>query len=487
MLVQVQHQAHIHLLLSEFVPALLARFGGTAVAFGKTMVPARGSIAGAAARKALGFWLGARSERIYRWLGCSAYLTPKISRRLVKQAKFDADTFLGSGPSKSDLELFEIDGIHIGDLIYDSFLRIGHPTIIFDDPGLRELLVEAGVQVRFWKKYLSSGVAAVVGDGAYIAAVALRVACHLSIPAYTLTPEAVYRLSAKTPLPYREDLFFESQAAQLLGPERDSALERGRVFLERRLAGAIDHRIPTLKASPYLPSQQHQIDLEPNEKVKILVAAHDFYDSPHIFGIGFFPDYWEWLSHVAELARLTDYQWVVKPHPVSSSAGVESVQALFQQIPNVTVVSQDSSTRELVRLGVKFAVTCSGSIAAELPALGVTVIHASANHRHPGFSFSLTPVDRAAYTQVLLSLADLKFKAKLDDMYLFHYFDGVVSQASGPVSHYWRATASFATQLGVAAHESYGPLGAEWRLAADHLKGSLAQFIKSNAYRTEPW
>ena len=38
------------------------------------------------------------------------------------------------------------------------------------------------------------------------------------------------------------------------------------------------------------------------KKNKILIAMHNFYDSPHVFGKMLFPDFFEWLSYLVKLS-----------------------------------------------------------------------------------------------------------------------------------------------------------------------------------------
>jgi hypothetical protein len=407
---------------------------------------------------------------------------------MAREASLFADEFLRSGPSKTDLEDLKIGGVHVGDLVYDSFLRLGHYTIRFNDPGLKALLVEAAVQVGYWKNYLSRRVAAVVCDGAYVGAVVSRVAATMSVPCFSLTPEAVYRLTTANPIPYREDRTYWDKAIALSGRSREKALREGQAFIGRRLAGYIDHRTPTLKNSPYgQPTAATEIQTIPRRKVRVMVAAHDFFDSPHIFGKGFFPDYFEWLVHIRKIALETDYDWFVKPHPVSSRATVEAVHALFSEVPSVNVVDPETSTHSLLEGGVRFALTCSGTIASELPALGVTVIHASANHCHPEFGFSVTPAGKKEYEDILRNLEGLRFEPNIEDLYLFHYFDGVLRQGGGAVSQYWMRTGEVARAQGQLPHESYGPLGPLWALAQIALRSPLHDFLLGQDYRSAVW
>ena len=52
-----------------------------------------------------------------------------------------------------------------------------------------------------------------------------------------------------------------------------------------------------------------------SNKIKILVVAHDFFDSPHSYGNNLFVDFYEWLIFLRDISLNTDYDWYIKTHP----------------------------------------------------------------------------------------------------------------------------------------------------------------------------
>ena len=63
------------------------------------------------------------------------------------------------------------------------------------------------------------------------------------------------------------------------------------------------------KISPYSKIFQKRI-IKKNKKIKILVAAHCFLDSPHVLGNFLFPDFMHWLNFLAEVSKKTNYDWL---------------------------------------------------------------------------------------------------------------------------------------------------------------------------------
>ena len=44
-----------------------------------------------------------------------------------------------------------------------------------------------------------------------------------------------------------------------------------------------------------------------NQKIKVLITTHCFYDVPHALGELLFPDFYEWLKYLAQISNKTNY------------------------------------------------------------------------------------------------------------------------------------------------------------------------------------
>ena len=55
--------------------------------------------------------------------------------------------------------------------------------------------------------------------------------------------------------------------------------------------------------------------LPKNNKIKILITTHDFFDSVHAFGDLIFPDFYEWILFMAKKSKNSKYEWYIKTHP----------------------------------------------------------------------------------------------------------------------------------------------------------------------------
>jgi len=157
-----------------------------------------------------------------------------------------------------------------------------------------------------------------------------------------------------------------------------------------------------------------------DSKIKVLVAAHDFYDSPHIYGDYFYPDFLEWIQALITISYNCNYEWYVKTHPFLRGNGREILNNLVSDVKNFTLLPQTMSHPEIVELGITHALTVYGSIAHEYPFLGIPVINASRNNPHSGYSFSVTPKSRGEYERIISSLEN--FEHQIDEREILEYY-----------------------------------------------------------------
>ena len=103
------------------------------------------------------------------------------------------------------------------------------------------------------------------------------------------------------------------------------------------------------------------------------------------------------------MSHKTDYNWFIKPHKDYLPGTIEIISNLMKKFSNIKLVSPDSSFHQL-KLNLDHVLTVYGSVAHELPLLGVNVINASKIHPHMSFKFSKTPADLQDYKLSLIHI-----------------------------------------------------------------------------------
>ena len=167
--------------------------------------------------------------------------------------------------------------------------------------------------------------------------------------------------------------------------------------------------------------------IKQNNKIKVLICTHCFYDNPHAYGGNLFPDFYEWLKFIAKLSHKTDYDWYIKPHPDYLPGTLENIKIVNKKFKNIKLIDPSTSFHRLAKEGINFALTVYGSVAHELPLLGIDVINADKYNPHCSFNFSYTPKNKTNYKKIILNLKKFKSKIRYKDeiykfYYIYHYF-----------------------------------------------------------------
>ena len=156
-------------------------------------------------------------------------------------------------------------------------------------------------------------------------------------------------------------------------------------------------------------------------RVKILIATHCFFDSPHSYGKNIFPDFYEWLDFLGEISCQTDYDWYIKTHPDYLPGTMKIIEYFIAKYPKFRLLPSNASHHQIIEEGIDFALTTYGTIGFEYAALGIPVINASLNNPHVAFDFNLHPKNLREYKKILFLLDKIKFKPNRNSVYEYYF------------------------------------------------------------------
>lgn len=308
---------------------------------------------------------------------------------------------------KGGLADLRIDGILVGDLVIDSYLRFRPAaTVDLADPFLAHLLTQmlrdvALAQAWFARTqpalYLSS-------YSTYIEhGVAVRVALAQGIPVRVFGNLVTFgkRLSIKDPFHATNGGTYRDIAESLADPV--PALEQARVLLEGRLGGKIDNATSYMRQSAYTSSGE---PVPAEVSGAVVVFLHDFFDSPHVYADLVFDDFWQWICCTIQTLTAAGIPFFLKPHPNQIAASVAVLDQLRAKFPTLRLLSTRITNRQLVEAGMMAGVTVYGTVGHELAYLGVPVI-CCARHPHHAFDFCCTAHSVAEYQSLLRQAFDL--------------------------------------------------------------------------------
>lgn len=346
-----------------------------------------------------------------------------------------ANQFQSTAVTPELLELAKYRNIVIGDLIYDTYLRRTNlPTIDMSSIEYRKVLIEAIGLVDYWFDYITNeSVSAIcVSHCVYLGAIPGRVGVHLGAQVFQVNTHAIYRVTDEFPHAYTDYVNYRKEFLKLPVDIRESGVKRAEERLDLRFKGevAVDMPYSTKSAYTRVP-QVLGTGIIQNNRLKVLVAIHDFYDSPHSYGNNFYPDFYIWLYRLNELSLELDYDWYVKTHPDIQGPGNSVLSEFIRQSNGFRLIPSDTSHHDLIRDGIDCVLTVFGTIAMEYPYLGRTVVNASRSNPHVAYGFSVTPRDKSHYEDVIRNLRQycsiMVNRDEILEYYFMHNIHGLQS------------------------------------------------------------
>ena len=328
--------------------------------------------------------------------------------------------------SKDDILNIKLEGIPIGDLIYDTYLRFSvKPTINMDDPYLDKIIYQA-VQIFFTSKEVFSkyDVKAIINSyTCYIHfGINVRLAIERNIPVYTVGSynSLVHRVFPGYPSHHNNHFAYKYLFNKL--NNQVEKINAAKQIFEKRFEGEIDAATSYMKQSAF--SKNYNPALEaidwPNT---VVLLAHCFFDSPHIYTEMLFPDFYEWITFTIDrLNTLTNVKILVKPHP----NGVEGNDEVFAGLEekyfgsNVQFIDKYSSNRQLIDARPLAVITAYGTAASEFAYHDIPVISI---HDNPFSAFDFTKVlnSKESYEEALLKIRSISVNIQKSEILTYYY------------------------------------------------------------------
>ena len=368
-------------------------------------------------------FLSLREFNVYESFGTVAYVLPKISAHQANRARQRTEILLESIRTKRDIEEIHLDGVWVGDLIYDSYLRdCNKPTIAPEDRAFKSYLLAAVETYTYWCDYFNAhDVRALnLSHCGFVSSIPLRIALKRSIPSFQANATHLYRLSQERPIAYTEFIDFPDLFSKLPIEIQKSGPELAKRRIDRRLSGEVGVDMAYVKNTAYGAFKSSRLITESPRK-KVLVATHCFFDSPHGYGGNLFPDLYDWIYFLGEMSLNTDYDWYIKTHPDYLEGTVEVIDSFINKYTKFVSLPADASHHQIINEGIDVALTVYGTIGFEYAALGIPVINASRCNPHIAYDFNFHPKDMHEYEQMLLNLGGISLQINKMQVYEYYY------------------------------------------------------------------
>jgi hypothetical protein len=334
--------------------------------------------------------------------------------------------------SKDGLLALTIDGIKVGDLIYDTYLRFKPAaTVELRSRYLWIVIWQTLRDLRAARSYMFGTRPSIflTSYSTYIQhGVAARVALAAGVRVFTFGnyQEFYKQLHATDWAHTRNPDDYRVGFTELA--EREQKMALARTALAARLTGTIDNATAYMRQSAYSGSAA----LPAGISGSLVLFLHDFFDSPHCYSWMIFPDFWEWATFTLDLARRARLKVFIKPHPNQIAGSQSIVRQLESAYPEAIWLSASTSNVQLVEAGMACAVTIYGSVAHEMAYLGVPSI-AAGHNPHISYPFCHTARDRDEYSRLIIDYRNLshppeELRQESLEFYCMHNLSGTRQQ-----------------------------------------------------------
>jgi len=219
---------------------------------------------------------------------------------------------------------------------------------------------------------------------------------------------------------YNDYYDYSRQFRALPESERKNGLKAARERIERRFAGKVGVDMAYSTKSAYMNNRMGKVLSESN-KIKVLIAAHCFFDSPNGIGVNLFPDFYEWLTFLGNISEKTDHEWYIKTHPDFLPGNTAIINEFIIKYPKFTLIPADTSHHQIIEEGIDFVLTVYGTIGFEYAALGVPVINASLCNPHIAYNFNIHPKTIDEYENILMNLSNFRLDIDINEVYEYYF------------------------------------------------------------------
>ena len=430
--------------------------------------------------------IGRSDFAVYRSFGTSDFFYPQFNDSQLSRAKELSEKILSKIKTKSDIEGICVDGIILGDLIYDGYLRtFNQPTIEIGGESFRVFFLNAIRVYIFWIDYFKEhDVRAVnASHSVYTIAFPLRIALSKDIPAFVTGARHAHQLSKENIINNCDFLEYRETFRKLPVEVQMAGLDKAKERIELRFSGKVGVDMGYSTKSAYGEHKTERL-LKESARKKVLIASHCFFDSPHCYGNNLFPDFYEWLDFLGKMTLETDYDWYIKTHPDYLPGTMEVIESFMRKYPKLILLPSDSSHHQIIKEGIDVALTCYGTIGFEYAAQGILVVNASMNNPHIAYNFNLHPKNVDEYHDVLKNIDSNSLSIDKNEVYEYYFMRNIFNAKDWLFDNYLDTIEEVGGYFELFTSKSYGV----WiRECSDkkhkRMLEKVASFVDSGSFR----
>ncbi len=370
------------------------------------------------------------SIKLFNSFGVSNYIFPQ--KKITKQLNQSYSEIMKKIHSKHDVLKIEIQGVHLGDLIYDTYLRENNLiTINVKDKLFKNFIYKTLQLYYFWDNYFKNTKikSMITSHSVYLTALPLRIAMKYKIDTFCVNYHSIFRLTVEKPLVWGNFDDYPNLFNDLSEKKKEIGMNLAKAQLQNRFSGKKDklyEQSTPLKEGTFVKQKIEKNILKKNDNFKILIAAHDFNDAPHVHGNLIFADMYEWLEYLGQKSLIKkNYDWYIKLHPADYDENEKKIQTFLTKYQNFQLLPKNISHYQIIDEKINCVLTVFGSIGHEYPFFKIPVINAGHNP-HSGYNFNYNPSNQEEYNNLFENIesliVDKDYENEIYQFYLVRYF-----------------------------------------------------------------
>jgi len=377
-------------------------------------------------------FLSLKNFRIYKSFGTKKIFRPVISSAQNRKAKIKFYQIKKEINTKNDVLNIAIDQIRIGDLIYDTYLKtLMKPTLDINDKKFDDILLDFCKLFYFWQDYFeNNNIKAIVGvHTSYSFGLPLRIGLYKNVETFAINMRKINRLSKNMKFVAGEFFNFPEMFKKISVDKKKKGIEDAKIKLKKRFNGTAGVEVDLISSEiSSFHNNFHESKIIQNNKIKILISPHDFFDAVHSKGDILFSDFYEWINFLGKMSEVTDYDWYIKNRPDYSGKFKKyqpftnyTIDEFLKKFKKIKRLPNDYSHNQIIKENINFVFTCYGTVGTEYALFNIPVVNASINNPHHRYNFNFNPQTINELKEIILKLPRLSLEINKNEIYE-HYF-----------------------------------------------------------------
>jgi len=350
-------------------------------------------------------------KKLYKAIGIQTF--EKINIPLFAKRKFQINKFKHF-LNKKNFFNFNIKGINIGDILYDTYLRFRvQPTLLMKDYFLHKLIICSNLILlkldKLYKKYQFK-----------IFFTSFTTYIHHGLPVRFFLKKKVKVFSGQNTSQYNKKIskndtrhsedFSQYKNKKDIIKKNKKFLHFSQLDLNYRFSKIVKKSyFSYMGTDPYNLKKNSNLNLKILDEIDGVMFLQDFYDSPHCWGKLAFDDFYIWTLYTLNIIKKYKLKIAIKPHPNSWHNSVDSIiiyERLKKKYPDIIWLDKNFPNKIIFKK-IKFGISGNGTVLFELAYHGIKALSCGV---YPGidFNFTIHADNKYQYRYNLLNVKKIK-------------------------------------------------------------------------------